>query len=250
MVTPAVGVIGGTGVETWPQAKLLHERRENTRYGAPSAPLQCFVIDGTPVWFLSRHGTGHDIAPHAINYRANMQALFDAGVRQLIGLNAVGIIGEAMAPGGLTLPDQVIDYTWGRAGTFHDGVDSPLQHIDFTEPYSDALRQALVAAAARAGVALSAGGTYGATQGPRLETRAEVDRLERDGVEVIGMTGMPEAALARELGIDYACVALIVNHAAGRGGASDDIHAQLARHLADARAQAVRLLAAFLQSVN
>ena len=250
MVAQDIGVIGGTGVERWPGATLLSERRPKTRYGAPSAPMQRIEIAGTPVWFLSRHGVGHDIAPHAINYRANIQALHDAGVRRLLALNAVGIIGEAMPPGGLTLPDQIIDYTSGRAGTFHDGVDAPLEHIDFTEPYSASLREALLAAARRAGIAIAPGGTYGATQGPRLETRAEVDRLARDGVQVIGMTGMPEAALARELGIDYACIALVVNHAAGRGSAAGDIHAQLQHHMAAARSQALRLLLAFLESVN
>ncbi len=245
-----LGVIGGTGVEQWPGATTTQAHTPETRFGATSAPLKQIAIGQRHVWFLSRHGEGHDIAPHCINYRANIQALHDVGVTQLVALNAVGIIGDAVAPGGLTLPDQIIDYTSGRAATFFDGVEAPLQHVDFTEPYSEQLRASLLQAAERAGVSLAKGGVYAATQGPRLESRAEVDRLERDGAQVIGMTGMPEAVLARELDIDYACLALVVNHAAGRVSDDGDIHAQLSRHMNRAREQAMRVLAEWINSVN
>ena len=225
MSRATIAILGGTGVENWPGAQLLESRHLETPFGPPTAPLQRIAIAGHEVWFLSRHGVGHDIAPHRINYRANIAALAAEGVEQVIALNAVGVIGTECPPGTLGLPDQLIDYTWGRDSTFFDGVDAPLQHIDFTDPYSTQLRAQLLQAAAEHGLRLVDGGTYGATQGPRLETRAEGDRLARDGVRYIGMTGAPEAALAREKALDYASVALAVNAAAGRSAVG--IHEEL-----------------------
>lgn len=240
----SIGIIGGSGMETWPDAEVVERRSVTTPFGVPSAPLVNVRIGAVTAWFLSRHGDGHDIAPHRINYRANIDALSAVGCRRLIALNAVGIVGDRVAPGGLLLPDQLIDYTWGRESSFFDGTVEPLDHVDVTEPFSAGLRGELLAAAAAAGMALADGGTYGVTQGPRLETRAEVDRLARDGVEVIGMTAMPEAALARERGLDYACVALVVNRAAGRGTAP--IHDELAAAMAATRERASELVRSFL----
>ncbi|MEL7296509.1 MAG: S-methyl-5'-thioinosine phosphorylase [Pseudomonadota bacterium] len=242
-----IGIIGGTGVEQWEGAKLVREYDDPTAYGAPSAALQCFEWSGQQIWFLSRHGDGHVVAPHLVNYRANIQALRDAGVTTVIALNAVGVIGRRCPVGGIALPAQLIDYTWGRASTFFDGEAAPLQHIDFSEPYTETLRQSLLAVAREHAIDLADGGVYGATQGPRLETAAEVGRLERDGVDYIGMTGAPEAALAREAGLQYACLALVVNAAAGRG--SIGIHAELEHQLAGARGQATELVRSFVASL-
>ncbi|MCW9024558.1 MAG: S-methyl-5'-thioinosine phosphorylase, partial [Gammaproteobacteria bacterium] len=167
--------------------------------------------------FLPRHGSGHTIPPHRINYRANIWALKEAGAEKIIAINAVGGIPAKWAPGTLVLPDQIIDYTFCRENTYFEDGDNPVVHVDFTQPYCAELRSAILAAADKAGVALEGSGTYAVTQGPRLETAAEVDRLERDGCHIIGMTGMPEAVLARELELCYASIAVIANLAAGRG---------------------------------
>lgn len=237
-------VIGGTGVESWPDAQMLEQRVVATPFGEPSAPLYHYRLGSADVWFLSRHGETHSIAPHRINYRANIYALHALGVVELVALNAVGVIGGRCPPGQLGLPDQLIDYTHGRDDSFFDGVQAPLQHVEFTEPYSSALRAKLLAAASTVNVALADGGIYAATQGPRLETRAEVDRLAHDGAEYIGMTGYPEAVLARELGLDYASLALSVNQAAGRS--DEPIHAALQANMDAARGRAVRVIRQWL----
>lgn len=221
-------------------------RAVTTAYGAPSAPLRQLEIGGLAAWLLARHGEPHVLPPHRINYRANLMALKRVGADRIVALNTVGAIHPRHAPGGLALPDQLIDYTYGRDHSIHAGNRATLEHIDFTEPFCGALRRSLLAAADAAGVACHDGGVYAVTQGPRLETAAEVDRLERDGADFIGMTAMPEASLARELGMRYACLSLIVNSAAGRGerGIHDDIEATTAT----ARQQAMRLLRAFFES--
>lgn len=226
-----LGIIGGSGLERLETLDQGHEETVTTPYGPPSAPLVHGRIGGTPVVFLARHGRAHDIAPHEINYRANLRALHDAGVGAVVAVAAVGVIAERPGPGGLAVPDQLIDYTWGRAGTYFAGPGAGVEHVDFTRPYTPALRARLLAAAAHAGVEALDGGCYAATQGPRLETAAEIRRLARDGCTLVGMTGMPEAALARELGLDYACCAVVANRAAGTGGeavAMDEIRAHLA----------------------
>jgi 5'-methylthioinosine phosphorylase len=170
-------------------------------------------LGSTQVAFIARHGRGHKVPPHRINYRANIWALQHIGVRAVIGVNAVGGIHERTGPGALAVPRQIIDYSWGREHTyFADGLDA-VTHIDFTNPYAESLRQLLLRSAAD--VPVWGEGVYACTQGPRLESAAEVRRLQRDGCDMIGMTGMPEAALARELGLAYACLALSVNWAAG-----------------------------------
>jgi 5'-deoxy-5'-methylthioadenosine phosphorylase len=175
------------------------------------------------VIFLARHGYGHTIPPHEVNYRANLWALKDHGVDRVVSVATVGGIHPEMIPGTLVIPDQIIDYTHGRAATYFVESDKTVTHIDFTFPYCDAMRAALLQAAVDAGISLRDGGVYGAVQGPRLETAAEINRMERDGADMVGMTGMPEAYLARELGICYATVGAVVNYAAGRGLSADGI---------------------------
>ncbi|NHA15242.1 S-methyl-5'-thioinosine phosphorylase [Thioalkalivibrio sp. XN279] len=237
------GIIGGTGMAQLAGLEIEREERAVTPWGEPSAPLVRGRYAGMPVVFLARHGRDHDIAPHAINYRANVWALRDAGVRRVIAVNAVGGISADCAPGTLVVPDQLIDYSWGRAHSYCDGTAMPLEHVDFTAPYSDTVREWLLWAGAAAGIEPRDGGTYAATQGPRLETAAEIDRLERDGCDIVGMTGMPEAALARELKLEYACCAVVVNWAAGRGG---DIHTELEAWVQTGMAAARRLIEAAL----
>jgi 5'-methylthioinosine phosphorylase len=239
----ALGILGGTGLAVFGGLEI--ERRElvDTPWGAPSAPLVHGRVAGRPVVFLARHGVDHALAPHAVNYRANLWALREAGVRRVIAVNAVGGIGSECPPGRLVIPDQLIDYTWGRAHSFCDGIDGRLQHVDFTHPYSGALRTALLAAAARAGLPAKDGAVYGVTQGPRLETAAEIDRLARDGCDIVGMTGMPEAGLAREIALEYACCAVVVNRAAGRG---EDIHGELDRWVEQGMAAVREVIIAML----
>ena len=174
---------------------------------------------------MARHGDGHTIAPHQVNYRANLWALREKGVREIVSVAAVGGIRHDLGPGTIVVPHQIIDYTWGRMNTYFEG-EAPVKHIDFTEPYSERLRSRLLAAAKACGESAVDGAVYAATQGPRLETAAEVDRLERDGADIIGMTGMPEAALAREIGLDYAAIAVVANHAAGRGASARGVSLQ------------------------
>ena len=188
-----------------------------TPYGAPSAPCRKASIGGQQVLVLPRHGADHEIPPHRINYRANAWVLQSLGAGAVICLNTVGFIPATMRAGELAVPDQLIDYTWGREHTVFDGGASGVSHVDMTEPFTPALRDRLATAASAAGVTCHSGGVYGATQGPRLETAAEVDRLERDGVDIIGMTAMPEVGLLRELGLDVVCLSMLVNPAAGRG---------------------------------
>lgn len=226
-----LAIIGGTGLDRLEILADRHEQRIDTPYGMPSAPLVHGRIEGRPLVFLARHGADHSHAPHEINYRANLWALRESGVDAVIAVAAVGAIVEPPTPGGLAVPEQLIDYTHGRAATFFEGEGAGVEHIDFTRPYTPALRTRLLAAASAAGMDIVDGGCYGATQGPRLETAAEIDRLERDGCTLVGMTGMPEAALARELGVPYACCAVVANRAAGRG--SDEITMdEIGMHLA------------------
>lgn len=215
-----------------------------TRFGTPSAPLRCSTIAGKRVLTIARHGDQHTIPPHAINYRANLLALQSAGIDSIVAVNTVGVVSKVCESGELAVPEQILDYTWGRQHTIYDGTDGQVDHIDFTEPFSANLRQALLVAAKESGVPCYDGGVYATTQGPRLESAAEVDRLERDGSDFVGMTAMPEAAIARELGIDYACIALIVNRAAGRG--DQPIHDDLQASIATATGLAKTLLRQFL----
>jgi len=212
-----IAIIGGTGLTSIKELDITHREVVHTPYGEPSGPLTHGVLAGHEVLFLARHGYGHTIPPHKVNYRANLWALKEAGAQKVIAVNAVGGIRADMAPGKLVFPDQIIDYTWSRVNTYFEEGLNQVVHIDFTQPYCDELRRILVRAAEAAGLDAVDNGTYGATQGPRLETAAEIDRLERDGCHLVGMTGMPEAALARELELCYASSAVVANWAAGRG---------------------------------
>jgi 5'-methylthioadenosine phosphorylase len=212
-----LAIIGGSGLSQLGSLEVTQRKVARTPYGEPSGALTFGRISGCEVVFLARHGYGHTIAPHEVNYRANLWALKDAGATQVVSVASVGGIRDDMAPGVLALPDQVIDYTWGRGATFFEGAGAPVNHIDFTEPYSRAMRGRILEAAKRCGEKLLEGGVYAATQGPRLETAAEVNRLQRDGADMVGMTGMPEASLAREIGLEYAAIAVVANYAAGRG---------------------------------
>ena len=212
-----IAIIGGSGLTRLANLAITHRQIVRTPYGEPSGPLTFGRIGDTEVAFLARHGYGHTLAPHEINYRANLWALHAKGVKRVIAVCTVGGIDPALKSGSLALPDQIIDYTWGRPSTYFEGAEQPVTHIDFTYPFCEETRGMARAAAAEEGVALQDGGTYAAVQGPRLETRAEIDRLERDGATMVGMTCMPEAALARELQVSYAALAVVVNAAAGRG---------------------------------
>ncbi len=208
-----IAIIGGSGLLSWGGENRMHS--ESTPYGPASAAVEVFERNGVKVLFLARHGKAHEIPPHRINYRANLWLLEQLGASAVLGVNAVGGITESAAPGRLIVPDQLIDYTWGREQTFADGLQQPLDHIEFEQPYQGALRRLLLAGAKRRGIGVVERGTIGITQGPRMETAAEVRRLQRDGCDLVGMTSMPEVALARELGLDYAGLCVSANWAAG-----------------------------------
>lgn len=210
-------IIGGSGLTELKGLEFSHREVTRTPWGEPSGALCFGKLSGSDVVFLTRHGPGHTIPPHKVNYRANLYALKQAGTTHVIAVNAVGGISEDLEPLDLVLPDQIIDYTYSRAQTFFDSEHEPVIHTDFTRPYCDPAREAIADAAREHAIALVERGTYAATQGPRFETAAEIDRLERDGATIVGMTGMPEAALARELELCYAMIAVVANAAAGRG---------------------------------
>ncbi len=218
-----LGIIGGSGLSQLANLELPRRQAVRTPYGEPSGPLTLGSMGGQQVVFLARHGYGHNIAPHEVNYRANLWALRAAKVDAVISVASVGGIRRELGPGAIVIPHQIVDYTWGRAATFFEGAGTQVTHVDFTHPYSANLRARLLAAARAAGEAAVDGAVYAATQGPRLETAAEINRLERDGADLVGMTGMPEAALARELGLDYAAIAVVANYAAGRGESEHEI---------------------------
>ncbi|MBS0423636.1 MAG: S-methyl-5'-thioinosine phosphorylase [Proteobacteria bacterium] len=212
-----LAIIGGSGLTQLSCLEISHRQIIRTPYGEPSGPLTFGKLQGADIVFLARHGHGHTIPPHAINYRANLWALHSLKPEHVISVASVGGIRADLTPGKLVVPHQIIDYTYGRNFTFFEGKDQPVTHIDFTLPYSQQTRALLLQAANNARQAIADGGVYAATQGPRLETAAEINRLERDGADMVGMTGMPETALARELGLSYATLAVVANHAAGRG---------------------------------
>ncbi|NLD01090.1 MAG: S-methyl-5'-thioinosine phosphorylase [Gammaproteobacteria bacterium] len=209
-------IIGGTGLTQLEGLTIRDASFIETPYGAPSAEILRGEYVGREVLFLARHGHPHRIPPHEVNYRANLWALRQAGATHVIAINAVGGITDNLKTGCFCIPDQIIDYTSGREHTLYEGELDHVTHVDFSYPYDEVLRKRLIAAVAACGYNCSNSGVYGCTQGPRLETAAEIIRMERDGCDIVGMTGMPEAVLARELGLSYACLALVVNPAAGK----------------------------------
>jgi 5'-methylthioinosine phosphorylase len=215
-MNPTIAIIGGTGLTALDTLKITHRETQSTPYGEPSSPLTFGELSGRAVVFLARHGPHHTLPPHKVNYRANLWALHRIGIKQVIAVAAVGGIRDDMTPGVLAFPDQLVDYTWGRRCTIFEDNLTHVTHIDFTEPYSGELRLQLIQAARELNLDLREPCTYAAMQGPRLETAAEIRKLERDGCDIVGMTGMPEAALARELGLRYATCAVVANRAAGK----------------------------------
>lgn len=244
-----VGVIGGSGFHQWD----AFSPGESIRVSTPYAPDPVSILSGTlgeeAVMFIPRHGAGHSVPPHRINYRANVWALRQIGVDVVVSIATVGGISRDAAPGTLLIPDQILDYTYGRAHTFFDGDDGVVKHADMTEPYCEALRRRLVETAGRLDIAVVDGGVYAATQGPRFETPAEIRRLERDGADVVGMTGMPEAALAKEIQLPYAAIALVANAAAGKAGGEISMDA-IMEILASAKSRVERLLTGAIPGIR
>ncbi len=243
---PSLAVIGGTGLTHLEGLEIVRREVINTPYGEPSGALTYGHFAGQEVVFLARHGHGHTLPPHRVNYRANLWALKQVGVTQVLAVAAVGGIHLAMGPGRIVIPDQIIDYTYGRPQTFFEPEHGPVRHIDFTEPYCESLRHSLHRAGQAAGISPYLGGVYGATQGPRLETAAEIRRMTRDGCDLVGMTGMPEAALARELELCYAHCAVVANWAAGCGGTHSISLAEIEQTLTTGMLQLRRLLHVWL----
>ena len=218
-----IGVIGGTGLRKIDGLNITREELVDTPYGKPSDKILVGKLDNCDIAFLARHGEGHTIPPHLINNRANIYALETLGVKAIFGIAAVGSIPNGIKPGSIVLPHQIIDYTYGRDHTFFDGVKNPVSHIDFTNPYNPELRKLLCNNASLEDIVFVKEGVYVAVQGPRLETAAEIDKYERDGATIVGMTGMPEASLARELDLPYAAICPVANFAAGRASSKDGI---------------------------
>lgn len=244
-----VAIIGGTGLTSLATLEITRREMVRTPYGEPSGPLTYGVLCDREVVFLARHGYGHTIPPHQVNYRANLWALKDIGVESVIAIAAVGGIREDLKSGCLAIPDQIIDYTWSRHNTFFEnGSGDGVRHIDFTWPYCEDLRQKLIQAAASAKLDVSDKATYAAMQGPRLETAAEINRLERDGCDIVGMTGMPEAALARELELCYATCAVVANMGAGRGDGEITIE-EIEQNLVHGMSKIGKLLEAVMPSL-
>lgn len=219
-----LAIIGGTGLTKLANLNITHRQVVRTPYGDPSGALTFGEINGNHVVFIARHGYGHTISPHEINYRANIWALAQQDLTGIVSVATVGAIRSDMAPGKIIIPDQIIDYTWGRKHTFFEGRDQPVHHIDFTVPFSPSVRDMILQASQTMRESVVDGGVYACTQGPRLETAAEIRRYEDDGADMVGMTGMPEAALARELNVPYAMIAVSANWAAGKMNSLEEIH--------------------------
>ncbi len=242
-----IAIIGGTGLTSLGGLVITDREVVGTPWGEPSGAISHGTLGGQRVAFLARHGSGHTIPPHKVNYRANIWALKEIGIERIVAVAAVGGIHAAFTPAMLAIPDQIVDYTWSRGHTFFEDDLSQVVHVDFTDPYCPELRKALIQAADEAEVDARDWGTYATTQGPRLESAAEIDKLERDGCHMVGMTGMPEAGLAREAGLRYAHCAVVANAAAGRGEATitmKDIQKTLDTGMRSTRA----LLESFLQA--
>lgn len=243
-----IALIAGTGFAQLSGLSIDSHQQLQTPFGQPSSPVALGQWHRQAVLFLNRHGEGHHLPPHRINYRANLMALKDLGAREVIAINSVGSLNEQMPPGTLVLPDDLIDYTHGREHTFAEALSSLEAHVDMSEPYGRSLRERLMAADPTG--RLPAHAVYGATNGPRLETPAEIRRLERDGCDLVGMTGMPEASLARELNLEYACIAVVVNWAAGFRGNTAITTDEIRQHIQDAEQTLLALLDQFMKDTR
>lgn len=241
-----VAIIGGSGLDNFSPLTNAREHQPITPYGKTSAPIVEGSVGNIPVYFLPRHGRDHSIPPHRVNYRANIAALKHLDVEDVVAITAVGGIASGTPPQRIVIPDQIIDYTYGREHTFSDGLDNTVQHVDFSYPFCARLRQELIVAALAVGISVETSGTYGATQGPRLETAAEIERMARDGCTIVGMTGMPEAGLAREAGLNYANCSFVVNWAAGIADGTIDMD-ELNQHITTGTEEILTLLTAWLQ---
>jgi 5'-methylthioinosine phosphorylase len=246
---PKIGIIGGSALDVIADLEVSHREMVNTPYGATSSPLLFGKMDGGEIVFIHRHGFGHTIAPHEINYRANIWALRELEVTHIIATAAVGGITDHMSPKTLVIPDQIIDYTHTRNQTFYENSQDPVVHVDFTWPYDEQLRTLLNTSAVKSNMPVVSRGTYGAVQGPRLETAAEIKRLEGDGCDIVGMTAMPETALARELDMKYACCAMVVNWAAGKGSDDVSLHESINNNLKAAQERVHKLLSVALPEI-
>ena len=235
-----LAIIGGRGLSQLANLKITHRQVMRTPYGEPSGAFLFGTIDHHEVIFLARHGYGHTIPPHLVNYRANLWALREQGVTEVVSVATVGGIRVDLKPGVIVVPDQIIDYTHGRDSTFYEVRDKAYSNADFTLPYSSELRERILSSAVTAGQQFIDGGVYAATQGPRLDSIAEINRYERDGADMVGMTGMPETALAKELELHYATIAVVANHAAGRGDNTHRINMESVNATAEAAMERVR----------
>ncbi len=244
-----LAVIGGSGLYSlFEDFKVLHREIIQTPYGEPSCPVVHGEMHGKPLIFIARHGHTHRLAPHKINYRANIWMLKKLGVEKIIAVNAVGGIADDLPPQKIAIPDQIIDYSYGREFTFFDQDLGEVVHIDFSYPYSEEIRSDLIAAAKSADICINAQGTYGCTQGPRLETAAEIKRLKQDGCAMVGMTAMPEAALAREKSMQYAAIAVCANWAAGIQQQPLNMDAIL-KHLNQGMVQVNQLISSYIKNL-
>jgi 5'-methylthioadenosine phosphorylase len=237
-----LGIIGGTGLTKLTNLEITHRQVVRTPFGEPSGALTFGRLCGAEVIFLARHGYGHTIPPHEVNYRANLWALKEYGVDRIVSVATVGGINPQLPAGSLVVPHQLIDYTWGRPHTFTVSGEKPVTHLDFTEPYCGAMRRDILRAAVQKDIAMRDGGVYAAAQGPRLETAAEINRFERDGADMVGMTGMPEAYLAREIELCYAAIGVVVNDAAGRGASKNGIREEDIQRVLDDLMSRVRIV--------
>ncbi|NOR80917.1 MAG: S-methyl-5'-thioinosine phosphorylase [Methyloprofundus sp.] len=242
-------IIGGSGLTQIETLRIIDEKLYKTPFGAPSSSCITGELGGQKVIFLARHGIPHSIAPHKINYRANLWALKESGAEQIIAIAAVGGISPEMTPARIAIPEQIIDYSYDREQSYFAEDTAPVQHIDFSYPYNKVLRQQLIGSAESLKLDIQAGGVYGCTQGPRLETAAEISRLQRDGCDLVGMTGMPEAALARELEIPYVCCAVIANWAAGKAKGEITMP-EIIKNLEQGMADTKQLLQHFLSNTS
>jgi 5'-methylthioinosine phosphorylase len=241
-----LAIIGGRGLTQLANLTITHQQVMRTPYGEPSGAFMFGTLNQHAVIFLARHGYGHTIPPHLVNYRANLWALREHGATKVISVATVGGIRTDLTPGVIVVPNQIIDYTHGRDATFFETRDRPFINTDFTFPYSSSLRKHILQSAKAAGKECVDGGVYAATQGPRLDSIAEINRYERDGADMVGMTGMPETALAKELDLDYATIAVVANFAAGRGDSSSGINIEAVNSTAAAAMIRVREILAWV----